>query len=112
MAPKGDHEIVDGSPVSNLSRYDRTKRRAKSHACTFTSLQSEWKMYSEYHINVDPDQDDKATEIKLCSFARPHMRAFHCSWWSVSVLRRLHVHVDDASLETVHETVCETVESY
>ena len=43
--------------------------------------QTEWKQYSEYQINVDPDQDDKASEIKLCSFARPHMRAFHCSWW-------------------------------
>jgi NNP family nitrate/nitrite transporter-like MFS transporter len=31
---------------------------------------------------VDPKQDDKATEIKLCSLARPHMRAFHCAWWS------------------------------
>jgi NNP family nitrate/nitrite transporter-like MFS transporter len=42
----------------------------------------EWKKYQEYQINVDPDQDDKATEIKLCSFARPHMRSFHCSWWA------------------------------
>ena len=41
----------------------------------------EWKKYSEYQIDVDPDQDDKATTIKLCSFARPHMRAFHMSWW-------------------------------
>jgi NNP family nitrate/nitrite transporter-like MFS transporter len=41
----------------------------------------EWKQYSTYSIKTDPDQDDKATEIKLCSFARPHMRAFHCSWW-------------------------------
>jgi len=41
---------------------------------------AEWKKYSEYAVEVDPDQDDKATEIKLCSFARPHMRAFHCSW--------------------------------
>jgi len=44
-------------------------------------LQEEWKKYSEYFIEVDPDQDDKAKTIKLCSFARPHMRAFHCSWW-------------------------------
>jgi len=38
------------------------------------------KKYSSYDIGVDPDQDDKATEIKLTSFARPHMRAFHFSW--------------------------------
>ena len=36
-------------------------------------------------MKVDPDQNDKATEIKLCNFARPHMRAFHCSWWSFFV---------------------------
>lgn len=39
------------------------------------------KKYQTYVLAVDPDQDDKASEIKLCSFARPHMRAFHCSWW-------------------------------
>jgi NNP family nitrate/nitrite transporter-like MFS transporter len=47
----------------------------------FCLLQQEWKKYSEYFIEVDPDQDDKAKNIKLCSFARPHMRAFHMSWW-------------------------------
>jgi NNP family nitrate/nitrite transporter-like MFS transporter len=41
----------------------------------------EVKKYATYHLAVDPDQDDKATEIKLLSFARPHMRAFHCSWF-------------------------------
>lgn len=40
------------------------------------------KKYQSYALNVDPEQDDKATEIKLCNFSRPHMRAFHCSWWS------------------------------
>jgi MFS transporter, NNP family, nitrate/nitrite transporter len=43
--------------------------------------QAGWKKFSEYDLKVDPDQDDKATEIKLCSFSRPHMRAFHLSWW-------------------------------
>lgn len=56
-----------------------------SHRRTFSSLlsirQTEWKKYQTYPISTDPDQDDKSTEIKLCSFARPHMRAFHCSWW-------------------------------
>jgi len=35
-----------------------------------------------FHLKVDKDQDYKATELKLCSFRRPHMRAFHYSWWS------------------------------
>jgi NNP family nitrate/nitrite transporter-like MFS transporter len=41
---------------------------------------AEIKKYDTYYVNVDPDQDDKGTEIKLLSFKRPHMRAFHCSW--------------------------------
>lgn len=41
---------------------------------------AEIKKYDTYYVNVDPNQDDKATEIKLLSFKRPHMRAFHCSW--------------------------------
>mmetsp|Transcript_25176 Transcript_25176/g.58971 ORF Transcript_25176/g.58971 Transcript_25176/m.58971 type:complete len:483 (+) Transcript_25176:319-1767(+) len=46
-----------------------------------TGAPKEWKKFDKYYIDVDPDQDDKATTIKLMSFARPHMRAFHCSWW-------------------------------
>lgn len=42
----------------------------------------EWKKYESYHVKVDPNQDDKATELKLCNFSRPHMRAFHVCWWS------------------------------
>lgn len=38
------------------------------------------KAASTYALSVDPEQDDKATELKLCSFALPHMRAFHFSW--------------------------------
>ena len=41
--------------------------------------------FGQYMIKVDPLQDYKASEIKLCSFARPHMRAFHFSWWSYHV---------------------------
>jgi len=42
----------------------------------------ELKAYQTYDCKVDPDQNDKATEIKLCSFSRPHMRAFHCAWFT------------------------------
>jgi NNP family nitrate/nitrite transporter-like MFS transporter len=37
---------------------------------------------TKYAIATDPDQADRATEIKLLSFARPHMRAFHFAWLS------------------------------
>ena len=43
---------------------------------------TDWKKYTTYAIQVDPKQGDRATEIRLCSFERPHMRAFHCSWWT------------------------------
>jgi hypothetical protein len=33
-----------------------------------------WEKFSHYNIEVDEKQDDKAVEILLCSFARPHMR--------------------------------------
>jgi hypothetical protein len=33
-----------------------------------------WKKFAHYQIEVDDKQDDKAVEILLCSFARPHMR--------------------------------------
>lgn len=36
----------------------------------------------EYALSVDPYQDDRATEIRICSCARPHMRAFHYAWIS------------------------------
>ncbi|CAB9507701.1 affinity nitrate transporter 2 [Seminavis robusta] len=39
-----------------------------------------WMKYHEFACEVDPDQDYKSNEIKLCNFSRPHMRAFHCSW--------------------------------
>jgi len=42
----------------------------------------ELKAYKTYVCKVDPNQNDKAAEIKLCNFSRPHMRAFHCSWFT------------------------------
>ena len=40
------------------------------------------RIYETYALKVDPEHNDKATEIKICKFARPHMRAFHCAWFS------------------------------
>ena len=57
--------------------------RPSSHASPslLRAQAQEPKKYQSYVLKVDPNQDDKATEIKLCCFARPHMRAFHCSWF-------------------------------
>ncbi len=38
------------------------------------------KPYKTYDLKVDPEQDDRATELKLWKFGRPHMRGFHLSW--------------------------------
>ena len=38
--------------------------------------------FQHYTVKVDPKQNDRATEIKLCSCQRPHMRAFHIAWIS------------------------------
>jgi hypothetical protein len=36
----------------------------------------------EYEVIVDPEQEDKSTEIILSKSGRPHMRAFHAAWIS------------------------------
>ncbi|TYZ59025.1 hypothetical protein PybrP1_005250, partial [[Pythium] brassicae (nom. inval.)] len=41
--------------------------------------------YRVFPIATDPRQADKAREIRLCSTARPHMRAFHFAWLSFFV---------------------------
>jgi len=40
-----------------------------------------YRKYESYDLPVDPKQGDRATALKLWSFKRPHMRAFHCSWF-------------------------------
>ena len=34
-----------------------------------------------YDVPVETKQKDKATRLKLSSFKRPHMRAFHFAWF-------------------------------
>ena len=36
-----------------------------------------YQKYASYDVKVVPEEDDKASELKLLSFGRPHMRAFH-----------------------------------
>lgn len=38
--------------------------------------------YSRYNVSVDHESGDRATEIRLGSLARPHMRGLHTAWVS------------------------------
>ncbi|CAJ1962843.1 unnamed protein product [Cylindrotheca closterium] len=62
-----------------------TSSRSVTRTEVDTGSATGWKKYDKYPIEVDRLQDDKATEILLCNFERPHMRAFHCSWFAFFV---------------------------
>ena len=51
-----------------------------------------------FALAVDPAQKWRASELKICSFARPHMRAFHVSLCSMSYA--LHVTCSDIFFST------------
>ena len=38
--------------------------------------------YPTYHLPVEHEEGDRAMEIRLFSWKRPHMRALHCAWIS------------------------------
>ena len=45
--------------------------KASPHSC-----------FDRYDVPVDHMEGDRSTQVKLCSFRRPHMRALHCAWMS------------------------------
>jgi MFS transporter, NNP family, nitrate/nitrite transporter len=78
---------VEVSPEveEQLNHFERERAR----------LQEEWDLcsrdpyraspeskYRRYSVRVDHDAGDRATEIRLFSLARPHMRGLHCAWIS------------------------------
>jgi len=76
-----ESEIMSEDKVMSSENDNEPKTLSETEIDTGVPVEEEWKKYKQYCIEVDPDQDDKAKTIKLCSFARPHMRAFHMSWW-------------------------------
>jgi hypothetical protein len=69
------------------------------------------KKYAEYSVKVDPDQDDKATEIRLCNFKRPHMRYVRVGGQSVCSVDPRHEPLVgcDANQEFAHTLVVPSV---
>ncbi|CAB9522580.1 affinity nitrate transporter 2 [Seminavis robusta] len=101
-ASSGRHQVI----IENLDGLSKTSRHSSKHSLSrfSSSRQSEISSTgshqdedgrmgddskststSTYGLNVDRKQHDKAIEIKLSSFKRPHMRAFHASWFSFFV---------------------------
>lgn len=73
------HTPIDDDGQSHLI----TVRTPSSHSATPSNASiNSTPPTRRYAVQVDPLQDDRATEIKLLSFARPHMRAFHYAWLS------------------------------
>jgi len=75
------HSDAEFSVVSDFSSH----RAFSVHSSDFMNLHNYRTTgdsnFARYHIRTDPRQHDKATEIILCSARRPHMRAFHASWF-------------------------------
>jgi len=69
--PTIDEENANVSHRSRASSFDLDGYKASPHSA-----------YPSYAVRVDHTANDRATEFKLCQFARPHMRAFHCAWFS------------------------------
>ena len=44
-----------------------------------------WKKFPTYPLRVSSEEQDKAIELQLRSFARPHMRVFHFCWWCLFI---------------------------
>lgn len=76
-----DHHHPNHTIISMCSDKNKTSKMAACQTEVDLAEPREYRKYSEYALQVDDQQDDKAVEIKLCSLAKPHMMAFHCSWW-------------------------------
>jgi hypothetical protein len=85
----------DGDDESDYRLFDSSERRQKiaQLEAERMAMEREWELctrdpykaspgsaYPRYGLAVDHAEGDRATEINLRSFQRPHMRALHCAW--------------------------------
>ena len=45
-----------------------------------TATESARSVERSYELRVNKEQNDRAVELKLLSFQRPHMQSFHAAW--------------------------------
>ena len=71
--------------VQPLSRLNSAMDPSRSGSYVDTQWASPDSKYERYECRVDQHQGDRAVEIPLFVFQRPHMRAFHFAWMSFFV---------------------------
>lgn len=76
--------VEDGDAVKWATSVVHNEPTSPSYMRRTSSVVSVSK-FESYDLKVDPSQGDRASEIKLCTFKRPHMRAFHFAWWCYHV---------------------------
>ncbi|CAN0533080.1 unnamed protein product, partial [Ectocarpus sp. 12 AP-2014] len=74
-------QIVCRVPALTLQAATISLISHRSSQASYPPAMSDWKKYDSYDVPIDPKQQDKATRLKLTSFRRPHMRAFHFAWF-------------------------------
>lgn len=87
MIPEAENDRSNPAIISMCGniKNNKTSKITSCQADIDMAEPLEYKKYSDYALEVDKEQDDRAVEIKLCSMAKPHMMAFHCSWWGFFV---------------------------
>lgn len=70
-------ETIDNEDPNSWEEIDG----ADNDDCDHEQLrQSLLERVNDMDLPIDPDKGYKATRLSICSFRRPHMRAFHGSW--------------------------------
>ena len=75
----------DQFPFDSRSNTNPSRSRSRLSSVIDTRWASSDSKYERYACRVDQNQGDRAVEIPLFLFERPHMRAFHFAWMSFFV---------------------------
>lgn len=81
----GPHPFSNGNDPTPPLRPTGVPRSTSNSIDTATQWASPDSKFERYACRVDHSQGDKAIEIPLFLFERPHMRAFHFAWMSFFV---------------------------
>ena len=86
----GSYNEQQGGNITNSFHgvgrcYGGAGNEESSESSFYTRTGAEDSKYRQYFLDVDPTQGDRAADIALLSFGRPHMRGFHLAWMSFFV---------------------------